>query len=368
VLDPYNFAKKLLEVSIIFQLIAFSAETAMVLTSIYIPYYAYQLGATEIEVGLIGASAGIPYIFIPFLAGRLSDRVGRKKGLLTGVTVVTLSYIMYLLIYYPSIFILVRIVEGVGWSFVWPSMEAIIGDSKRKLQVYNIMWGFGSTIAPYMGSSIYQFYGAKNVLLLSIGLMVASFIFAITGKEEIVLKNSSDERYRGDFRFKPIFFIPFIYGVLGYTLLTFFPIYAEKRALSLNVSGLVLSVMNFGRLSAFVLSNKTIFGKERVQEYFTILLGLVPIGLIFFANEIFLISLFFLLGFSLGVTYAYALGKILSISEANRGYYAGVFESLLGLGAFSGPLIGGMLANLSFNYIFVIPGILILLFIFLKKI
>jgi MFS family permease len=80
------------------------------------------------------------------------------------------------------------------------------------------------------------------------------------------------------------------------------------------------------------------------------------------------VSLFFLLGFSLGVTYAYALGKILSISEANRGYYAGVFESLLGLGAFSGPLIGGMLANLSFNYIFVIPSILTLLFIFLKKI
>ena len=342
-LDQYNFTKKLSEVSIIFQLTAFSAETAMVLTSIYIPYYAYQLGATEIEVGLIGASAGIPYAFIPFLAGRLSDKIGRRKGLLSGIIVVSLCYIMYLLIYYPSLFILIRVVEGIGWSFVWPSMEAMIGDSKRRLQVYNIMWGLGATIAPYLGGSLYQFYGAKNVLLLSIFLMMASFIFSITGKEGMASKNRANEGYKGNFRFNPIFFTPFIYGVLSYTLLTFFPIYAEKRTLSLNVSGLVLSVMNFGRLSAFALSNKTVFGKERIQGYFTILLGLVPLSLIFFANETILISLFFLLGFSLGVTYAYALAKILSISEANRGYYAGIFESLLGLGAFSGPLIGGLL-------------------------
>ncbi|MBC7092159.1 MAG: MFS transporter, partial [Nitrososphaeria archaeon] len=297
-LYQYNFIKKLLEVSIIFQLIAFSAETAMVLTSIYIPYYAYQLGATEIEVGLIGASAGVPYIFIPFLAGRLSDKIGRKKGLLSGIVVVSLCYIMYILIYHPSLFILIRVVEGVGWSFIWPSMEAIIGDSKRRLQVYNIMWGFGATIAPYLGSSLYQFYGAKNVLLLSILLMIVSFIFSIIGKEEMTLKNRANKEYKGNFRLKPIFFTPFIYGVLSYTLLTFFPIYAEKRMLSLNVSGLVLSVMNFGRLSAFALSNKTIFGKERIQDYFTILLGLVPLSLIFFANETILISLFFILGFS----------------------------------------------------------------------
>lgn len=364
----HTFSKKLEYLSVPLQMFAFCAEIAMVLASIYIPYYSYQLGATEIEVGFIGAAAGIPYVFIPFLAGRLSDKIGRKRGLATGTTIVLLCYILYLLTYNPKLFIPIRIIEGIGWSFVWPSMEALIGDNKRKLQIYNIMWGLGATVAPYLGSLFYQIFGAKNILLMSIGFMIASLIFFKLGKESQITKNIPRYRYVENFKFTQILFFPFIYGVVGYTLLTFFPIHAEKRMFPLYVSGLLLSVMNFGRLSAFILSNKMILGKEKVQKYFTIFLGLIPIGFVFFANELILIALFYLLGFSLGITYAYALTKILSISEMRRGYYAGIFESFLGLGAFAGPLIGGIVSNMSFNYIFVIPAILILLFTIIKKI
>lgn len=105
-----------------------------------------------------------------------------------------------------------------------------------------------------------------------------------------------------------------------------------------------------------------------MQSIFTIFLGLLPLGLVFYANELFLLPLFFSIGFFLGVTYAQALSKILSISEIKKGYYAGLFESFLGLGAFLGPFIGGIIANISISRIFIIPTIIIIPFIILSKI
>lgn len=75
-----NFFNKLGNSIIPFYLFSFCSETAMVLISIYLPYYSYQLKATEIEVGLIGAASGIPYIFIPFIAGNFLIRLEEERG------------------------------------------------------------------------------------------------------------------------------------------------------------------------------------------------------------------------------------------------------------------------------------------------
>ncbi|MCX8189451.1 MAG: MFS transporter [Nitrososphaeria archaeon] len=365
--NGYDFFKKLEKTFIVFYLFAFCSETAMVLISIYLPYYSYQLGATEIEVGLVGAASGIPYIFIPFIAGNLSDRIGRKKGLMIGTLTVSLCYIIFLLVSNPVLFILIRIIEGVGWSFVWPSMEAILGEDKKKLQIYNIMWGFGATIAPYLGSTIYQIFGAKNILLTSIGLMLPSVLLSKVGKDSLVIDDIKINKLN-DFKINSILFFPFIYGIISFTTLTFFPIYAEKTSLSLNISGLALSFMNSGRLIAFIISNNKIFDKKTMQSTFTILLGFLPLGLVFSTNDILFPPLFFSLGFALGITYASALSKILSISESKRGHYAGLFESILGLGAFLGPFIGGIVANASISYTFIIPTIITTSFMILRKI
>ncbi|MEM2742361.1 MAG: MFS transporter, partial [Nitrososphaeria archaeon] len=210
---------------------------------------------------------------------------------------------------------------------------------------------------------------AKNILLLTIGFMISSILLSKLGKDSSQNGNIKRNKLEttNNFKINNILFFPFIYGIVSFTMLTFFPIYAEKTALSLNISGLVLSLMNLGRLIAFVISNNKIFDKEILQFIFTILLGFTPLGLTLSQNELILLSLSFLLGFSLGITYAQALSKILSISEIKRGYYAGAFESLLGLGAFLGPLVGGIIANISISYTFILPTIITISFIILKK-
>jgi len=45
---------------------------------IAVPIYAKLQGASHFLVGLIGAAGGSIYSFMPFVSGRLSDRLNRK--------------------------------------------------------------------------------------------------------------------------------------------------------------------------------------------------------------------------------------------------------------------------------------------------
>ena len=74
------------------QLLALLCEIALVITSIYLPLYVYRLGAGEIIVGLVGGAQSITYIFMPFLAGKLSDRIGQAKLLFFGSATVLFTY------------------------------------------------------------------------------------------------------------------------------------------------------------------------------------------------------------------------------------------------------------------------------------
>src|SRR5512139_3019703 len=90
------------------QILALLCEIALVITSIYLPLYVYNLGASEIIVGLVGGAQSITYIFMPFLAGKLSDRIGQGKLLFSGSAIVLFAYYCYFFISEPILFIPAR--------------------------------------------------------------------------------------------------------------------------------------------------------------------------------------------------------------------------------------------------------------------
>jgi MFS family permease len=70
----------------------------------------------------------------------------------------------------------------------------------------------------------------------------------------------------------------------------------------------------------------------------------------FSSTNIFLFLLsFFIFGFGSGVTYSNCIFFILNLWGKKKGYAAGVFESIIGLGYFVGPLVGGAISEFSPN-------------------
>ncbi|KYH40523.1 MAG: MFS transporter permease [Candidatus Bathyarchaeota archaeon B63] len=77
---------------------------------------------------------------------------------------------------------------------------------------------------------------------------------------------------------------------------------------------------------------------------------------------------FLIFGFGAGVSYAASIAYILRWKRTSRGYSAGVFESLIGVGYLIGPLLGGFLSEFAGNapYIYVFLMSLTVLVILLR--
>ncbi|MEM3404586.1 MAG: MFS transporter [Nitrososphaeria archaeon] len=337
------------------QTLAFIAEIILVLTSVYLPLYAFSIGANELMVGFIAGANSVTYIFMPFFAGRLSDKVGQNKLLLVGFGMITFSCASYYLITQPIVFIPIRAFEGLGWALIWPSLEALIGASSNRLRTFNIMWGIGATIAPFIGGIISQQFLTKDIFLITTPLALTSFLFCkFAGQQSNPKKFEDPEKGRVNHL---VFYYPFLYGIATLTVTTFFPIYLYSKNISMVEVGAVLTLMNFGRLIAFFIPNglrNRLEGNVSILAL-TLLIGFLPV-LILLNLPIFLIYLeIFSFGSCLGIIYSIALNKIMGMAGKNRGYYAGLFESILGTGFFLGPMLGGALASFSLQYVFLMP-------------
>ena len=82
---------------------------------------------------------------------------------------------------------------------------------------------------------------------------------------------------------------------------------------------------------------------------------------------------FLIFGFGNGISYAASILSVLGRWRGSRGYAAGIFESLIGVGYFIGPLVGGIVSELSleapylFSFVLSLVVILIQVVSFIKK-
>src|SRR4030042_1045195 len=93
-----------------------------------ITLYAAGLGATVAEVGVIVATISYvtAFLLIPF--GMLSDRFGRHKLLVGGLTVFTLAPLLYPLANNPEQLIWVRAIHGFAAAAFLPTAIALVID------------------------------------------------------------------------------------------------------------------------------------------------------------------------------------------------------------------------------------------------
>ena len=347
------------------------SEVAMVITSIYLPLYSYRLGADEFVVGSIGAAQSITYIFIPFFAGLLSSRLGQRKMLCIGFMITSFTYAFYLSIPQPILFIPARVLEGFGWSFVWPTLEARAGESLKSLRIFNVMWGAGSTVAPYLGGILSQKASLAVTFSVSFSATMFSLLISVlmprTGlKQKPTDRNSSTGNVK--VITSSLFFYGFLYGFMSLMIVTFFPIYCDVRNITVENVGYALTMMNFGKVVAFLapVHSRNIFGRIGSTIIWALVASLLPLLAIFDVAVEYLFIALFLLGFSLGFMYSLILSDIMMKAGERKGYYAGLFESILGTGFFLGPFLGGMVASLAIRYVFMMPAIFTGSFLALK--
>jgi MFS family permease len=131
------------------------------------PLYVEQLGGGGLEVGLLMAAFMFTRAFLARPFGKLSDRMGRKRVIITGMFLYAiLAYLFTLPTHWSGLF-LVRILQGTASAMVWPVGEALVVDSappskrSRSISIYIFLTNLGVVAGPLLGGAV--LYWAQEI-------------------------------------------------------------------------------------------------------------------------------------------------------------------------------------------------------------
>ena len=212
-----------------------------------VPVLAVNFGARGVQIGLIIASFNIARSLFNPVAGRLSDRLGRKPFMVSGLLLYALVSTLYVLGNSVEGLIGTRLLHGLASVLVAPVAMALIADiaPPSKLGFYmgtmSMATMLGVGIGPVLGGIIKDLFGMDASFYTMGGLALATlagiliFLPASTGarsKARTKPKAASYRRLIGNRIFQTLFLLRLFAAAGQGAVYTFLPL----LALNLNIS------------------------------------------------------------------------------------------------------------------------------------
>lgn len=158
-----------------------------------IPILGYEhLGLTEGQVGLALTLVAVMQLIMVPLAGRLSDRLGRKKLIVPGGIITVLGLLLFTQANYYFLFLASSVILGMGRGLCGPVPTAYVADIappedyERTMAIYRTVGDAGWVIGPITLGWLKDVRGINFPFFLGAALLfVATICFASLAKETV---------------------------------------------------------------------------------------------------------------------------------------------------------------------------------------
>lgn len=342
---------------------ALCTDFAIYLLWVAIPYKAIALGASAIYLGILPTVSSITYAITTLVAGRLADRHSRIRLARFGAIFFVAGCL--LVMQARSLVALLALVPlmSVGIGFFWAPLQAALADEarlsalERNVGFLNVCWSVGKALGFLIGGALYTFFGADPSFLLAAGLLVLVAIILPAARSAPGRSESESSESLRDLtpritpaQLRAFLVMAWIANALGFgvgnTLNMQYPKFLMQFGWGADSFGVYLGIIFAVQTLAFILLRRIGGWKFRRLPLFVIQAGMaVAIGVLPFLRAFPLILLTALpIGVAVGFAYHASITYSL-IDHATRGRRAGIHEALVGVGNFSLPLIGGLIAT-----------------------
>lgn len=340
-----------------------------------VPLFARAMGADAFEVGMVNASFLLMAAFLSLPLGILSDRLGRKRLIMTGLLIISLSSFLLCLSTSVPQMIGVYLLFGVGLAAFAPTMMSFVTDFSptthlgRSYGWYTLALYGGMSCGPAAGGAIAELLGFQWTFFASGAITFAVFLVVLCflPRARDILLNQPSKRVtwdlaRGLMRNIPLLacWLVTLGGCLGLGMfVTFLPLYAQDQGVGVGQIGLIfgsqalcnaLSRIPFGRLSDRVSRRSNLVTAGLIGFSVSIAgLGLAEgiYPLILFAAGV---------GISMGMAFT-AVGALISevAGPDARGLAMGGYNSAIYIGMMLSSLaMGALIGEIGFSRAFVI--------------
>lgn len=339
-------------------LFVFLLMFAVGMASPIVPLYASELGASWVQIGLLGASWGTTMLLLAAISGTISDKVGRRPLLITAAALSSLAGVMYWLSTTVLQIILVRILEAVAWAMFWPSIEALAteivrpGESGRSIGITTASYGVGFACGSFASGTIVGAFGygqlflSYSIMALASAVLAALFVHEHGPKSAYRTKGRS-WRHLVSRKTIPGYFLGTIYTFGLGVVLTFYSVFSESLGIPVFWIGVLLAIFWGGRIAGSYGGGELsdLYGRKRLA-----ILSMVGCGIGFtftsMATGLLMLSIAALIvGLSMGAAFPVGVALVSdAVGSRFRGYAMGVFESSCAAGFMVAATLGGLLA------------------------
>lgn len=336
---------------------AFTMDFCTALVSFAVPLVALSLGASIVELGLIGTTGTLAFTLACSFTGKLADRYDRRR--LMGISSIATAIVFMSLIFASSFWELL-IGATLGWGLMalfWPALQATLAEGRNRAQLvkslgmFNMFWTIGFMCGPLFGGYLYAIHprltftvGMAGMALLSLAIFFMRFKPADVQKEEPL----PDTHKSGDTaRFRTMAWIAsfsafFMVGILNNQ----FPKLAAELLIRPEVLGVLLAIPRFAQFLVFLLVRYTTRWQFRLMPLIIPQICAI-IGMVTVTTQ----DTPMVLGLAFG-TIGLLVGASFSASqfysffqEERKGERGARNEMIIGMGMVSGPFVGGLLAQ-----------------------
>jgi len=323
-----------------------------------VPVFSKEVvGASYFDLGIIGFSNYVPYMFIPLFVGLLLDRF--NNGILLSLGLALDAASVYLLSIANSVpeVIIFRTLTGVAHSFFWPPCESIISQASspetrvKSISRFMAFFVIGLMMGPLVGSFLLQNLDVTYRVLFQF----AAFALATSIISALLLTKNGKTNQHTKFSIsssKQIMKFPVVMIILLFCsaafgiFLTILPAYMSDKSISESNIELLFFIFGISRLVSLLPSDFLM--KKFLPSLISVILSIaVGMLVVFYSHSIteFVIAVL-ILGFGFSVYFPLTFEIIMRRTrKEDVAGLIGAYEATFGIGWAAGPLIAGIMAN-----------------------
>ena len=340
--------------------IGFVTIWGMGLSSSFLPLLAKELDPSGLLVGLVVSSFFLARIFMELPGGIISDRIGRRRLLLLGISLTVVGPALCSQASNIYVLILGRAIWGLGTAFYFMNNTVLIIDlfpqsiRGRALGTFQGVEFIGSFIGAPVGAFLAGYMRYTNVFYFSVALTSLSLLMALSSGS--LKKTESRKTVRSSVPIRHVFSGLKEWGIAALSVCSFsrmlimqgifqtiFELYLKEGLLfsTLHI-GFIISLRTAGHILAVViggtLSDK--FGRKPILMA-GFIIGALALGAyaLIKSFEMFLLVSFFA-GFGEGFEFTTLVVLLTDIAAPSiRGGAIGLYRMFMSIGGFMGPML-----------------------------
>lgn len=324
-------------------MVNFLISLAVIASIIIIPLLSAQLGASDFEVGLVGAAYGGAYLLSSVYSGQQSDRRGRLIFIRIGLLFCAVTFGAQILADQLYTLSLARAAAGLALGMTTAALVTYAFESGSDMGRFSSYGSLG-WIAGSLASAWLKNY--DYIFAISALSCAAAFLLTMFFRSQSVSKPSQEKitpRLRTVLNQGfPIYMAIFIRHLGAAAVWTILPLYFISIGLNLYWVGMLWGI-NFA-VQFIVMRHLEHFDPGKVFTLGQVLSIAVFLSYVLFRELWPLVLTQIVLGVAWSCLYVGALLLILRSGE-ERGTASGIFHGTLNLCGAIGPLLGGLIAQ-----------------------